>query len=384
MKENNNFNFAEVRNNYLIVGEIENNELESFEVFDLDNQPIVGNIYRGRILNKISGLNAYFIDIGLSKNGFLQASSNSNFEYNEGEELIVQVVSPEDGDKGPKLTDKFELKSGSLILTPFINDFRISKKIIDESYIDDLMEKLKPFLPNDTGLIIRTSASEKTIDDLAKELNLLINQYKQLVKEKNFSPTPKLLLKSNYLEESLNFGNDYPIYTNDQMIYGELSVLNSQNNIFLDKKFRIKYNHTIFKQISELFQRNVTLESGIELVFDKTEAFNVIDINSKGFLHKKSKFTLEDVNVKSLKSIIKHLVFRNIYGIILIDFVSYADRTLEKGILDTLFRISQRYKNPPHIVGFTKLGILEMTRNKKVNNLKLEDITIDIFWGNNA
>lgn len=379
MKENNNFNFAEVRNNYLIVGEIKNNELESFEVFDLDNQPIVGNIYRGRILNKISGLNAYFIDIGLNKNGFLQASSNSNFEYNEGVELIVQVVSPEDGDKGPKLTDKFELKSGNLILTPFINDFRISKKITDESYVEDLMGKLKPFLPNDTGLIVRTSASEKTIDDLAKELNLLINQYKQLLKEKNFSPTPKLLLKSNYLEESLNFGNEHPIYTNDQMIYGELSVLNSQNNIFLDKKFRIKYNHMIFKQISELFQRNVTLESGIELVFDKTEAFNVIDINSKGFLHKKSKFTLEDVNVKSLKNIIKHLIFRNIYGIILIDFVSYADRTLEKGILDTLFRISQRYKNPPHIVGFTKLGILEMTRNKKVNNLKLEDITIDIF-----
>lgn len=379
MKENNNFNFAEVRNNYLIVGEIKNNELESFEVFDLDNQPIVGNIYRGRILNKISGLNAYFIDIGLNKNGFLQASSNSNFEYNEGVELIVQVVSPEDGDKGPKLTDKFELKSGNLILTPFINDFRISKKITDESYVEDLMVKLKPFLPNNTGLIVRTSASEKTIDDLAKELNSLINQYKQLLKEKNFSPTPKLLLKSNYLEESLNFGNEHPIYTNDQMIYGELSVLNSKNNIFLDKKFRIKYNHMIFKQISELFQRNVSLESGIELVFDKTEAFNVIDINSKGFLHKKSKFTLEDVNVKSLKNIIKHLIFRNIYGIILIDFVSYADRTLEKGILDTLFRISQRYKNPPHIVGFTKLGILEMTRNKKVNNLKLEDITIDIF-----
>ena len=121
------------------------------------------------------------------------------------------------------------------------------------------------------------------------------------------------------------------------------------------------------------------MENGIELIFERTEALHVIDVNSKSFLHKKTHYDIYDVNIESLINIIKQIVFRNICGIILIDFISLKDKILEKQLLDEIYKVTKSFNNPPNIVGFTKLGILEVTRNKKVNNLKLENITLDIF-----
>ncbi|MFB0971497.1 MAG: hypothetical protein QMB54_00780, partial [Neofamilia sp.] len=141
------FNFIEIRKNYLIVGEVNESKLTSFEIFDLQDKSIVGNIYRGRILNKIKSLNAYFVDIGIGKNGFLQIESKINTDYNEGDEIIVQVTSPADGEKGVRLRDEFEIKGINLIITPFNDDFRISKKILDIDFIEELKTNVKALLP---------------------------------------------------------------------------------------------------------------------------------------------------------------------------------------------------------------------------------------------
>lgn len=373
------FNFIEIRKNYLIVGEVNESKLTSFEIFGLQDKSIVGNIYRGRILNKIKSLNAYFVDIGIGKNGFLQIESKINTDYNEGDEIIVQVTSPADGEKGVRLRDEFEIKGINLIITPFNDDFRISKKILDIDFIEELKTNVKALLPKGIGAIVRTSAQNYSIEEINAELRELLSLAEQLDKEKNFSPTPKLLMEEDYITDSLNFNNLSDIFVNDKKIYDFLLSSFSKNNVIYDKSFRIKDDNEIFRQIKELFDRKVILDNGIELIFEKTEALYVVDINSSGFLHKKTHHDIHDVNIESLINIIKQIVFRNIYGIILVDFISYKNKIQEEQLLKKLYKMTKLFKNPPQIVGFTRLGILEITRNKKVNNIKLENITLDIF-----
>lgn len=372
------FNFVEKRNNYLIIGEVSESKLVSFEIFNLEEKNLVGNIYRGRIINKIKGLNAYFVDIGLKKNGFLQIDFNKKMSYSEGDEIIVQVTASEDGEKGVRLNNRYELKGVNLIITPFNSEFKISKKISDLEFIEKLNKEIKPLLPKSVGGIVRTNSQNNSIKEIKIELEELLEIENRLNKEINFSPTPKLLIEEDYIRNSLNFNNLYDIIVNDKEIHNLLSSYFPKNNVIFEESFRIK-EHEIFKQIKILFDKKVVLENGIELIFERTEALHVIDVNSKGFLHKKTHYDMYDVNIESLINIIKQIVFRNICGIILIDFISLKDKILEKQLLDEIYKVTKSFNNPPNIVGFTKLGILEVTRNKKVNNLKLENITLDIF-----
>lgn len=380
MDNHKNFNFIEERASYLIVGTVNELEVIDFKIFDLKNKSIVGNIYRGRILNKIKGLNAYFVDIGLEKNGFYQVDKTKTEDYSEGEEIIFQVISNETEEKGPKLRREYELKSENFILTPFEKNIRISKKISDNKFIEFIEKDIKNQLPKEMGIIVRTSAYKTSFSKLKNEVEDLISQFEMLKHEDNFSPTPKLLLELDHINENLKFSNEEIIITNKQEIYFKL-IKNKENKskVIYDKDFRIKNVPTIFSQILDMFKRKLTLDSGIELVFDKTEALNVIDVNSKGFLYKKSRYTLEDVNEKSLLNIIKQIVFRNICGIILIDFISFKDDSYQKRLLSQFYNISKSFNNPPIIVGFTKLGILELTRNRKTTNVELEKIETDIF-----
>lgn len=381
MKDHKNFNFVEKRDTYLIIGTVKDFCIADFKIFDLVEKSIVGNIYRGRILNKIKGLNAYFVDIGLEKNGFYQVESEEHKEHSEGEEIILEVISNETADKGPKLRRKYELKSENFILTPFEKNIKISKKISDNNFLNFIEKDIKPELPKEVGIVVRTSAYKTDFLILKKEVRELISKFEMLKREENFSPTPKLLIESDHIAENMKFtNNEGSIFTNDKEIYSKLiKDLNNKTKVIYDKNFRIKNIPKAFSQIQDMFKRKLTLDNGIELVFDKTEALNVIDVNSKGFLHKKSKYTLEDVNKKSLLNIIKQIVFRNICGIILIDFISFKDDAYQNKLLSQFHNISKSFNNPPIIVGFTKLGILELTRNRKTTNIELEKITTDIF-----
>lgn len=380
MIEYNSFNFIEKRASYLIIGTVKDLEIIDFKIYDTKDKSIVGNIYRGRIINKIKGLNAFFVDIGLDKNGFYQVDEMHIENHSEGDEIIFEVISNETEDKGPKLRREYELRSENFILTPFDKNIKVSKNISDSKFLEFSEKVIKNQLPKDVGIVVRTSAYNNSFLKLKNEVKELISQYEMLKHEENFSPTPKLLIELDHINENMKFSNEDLIVTNDQEIYSKLlKKLENQSKIIYDEKFRIKNNPTIFSQILDMFKRKLTLDSGIELVFDKTEALNVIDVNSKGFLHKKSIYTLEDVNEKSLLNIIKQIVFRNICGIILIDFISFKDDSYQKELLSQFHNLSKSFNNPPIIVGFTKLGILELTRNRKTTNIALEKVETDIF-----
>lgn len=377
MEKLSNFSFLEDNGSYIITGLIKDNKLVEFYVFDKKKKSIAGNIYRGRLLNKINGLNGFFVDIGEEKNGLLQLDQENFSEFKETDELILQVTYDGNDHKGPKLTDKYEIKGEFFILTPFDLKIKLSKKFTDRDKGIQIKNKFKE-LANSLGFVIRTSAESASLDELENEFFQLLETYKYLEKEKNFSPTPKLLYSKDYVLGSLTFEKDLMFVSNDEASIEKYKEKSNSENIIYDSDFSIKKKAEIFDQVKSLFNRNFILENGIELVFDKTEAFHVIDINSKGFFNP-GKDLAKDINKNCVKEIINQIHLRNICGIILVDFISYTNKEDEKILLNYFFRESKKYKNPINVIGFTKLGILELTRNKNVNHLSLDSLDLSII-----
>lgn len=377
MEKLSNFSFLEDSGNYLLTGLVKDNKLVEFYIFDKKKKSIAGNIYRARLLNKINGLNGFFVDIGEEKNGLLQLDEENFSKFKETDELILQVTYDGNDHKGPKLTDKYEIKGEFFILTPFDMKIKLSKKFTDRDKGLQIKNKFKE-LSNDLGFIIRTSAESASLDELENEFFQLLETYKYLEKEKNFSPTPKLLYSKDYVLESLTFEKDLMFVSNDEAIIEKYKTKNISENIIYNPDFSIKKQAGIFVQVKNLFNRNFILENGIELVFDKTEAFYVIDINSKGFFNP-GKDLAKDTNNNCVKEIINQIHLRNICGIILVDFISYTNKEDEKKLLNYFFNESKKYKNPINVIGFTKLGILELTRNKNVNHLSLDSLDLSII-----
>ncbi|WP_054252026.1 ribonuclease E/G [Neofamilia massiliensis] len=371
------FNFLEESEKYIFTGQVTENKLTKFQVFDKNIKSKVGNIYRARILNKVNGLDGFFVDIGEGKHGLLQVDEKRFSSLKETDEILVQVTYDGNEKKGPKLTEKYELKGKYFILTPFETGVSISKKIKDR----EKALKIKNYFTRNyknTTFIIRTAAEERSIEDLELEFKKLFVIKEKLEKEKNFSPTPKLLYKNDYVLDSIDSDKKFIFITNSLIYSNKYQDKFFDVETIYDREFSIQKNIDVFMQIENLFKKRLVLDNGIELVFEKTEAFNVIDINSKGFFNPGKNLT-KDANKNCAIEIINQIHLRNICGIILIDFISYSNKKNEDELLNYFYVESRKYNNPINVIGFTRLGILELTRNKAVNHLSIENLDLSIF-----
>src|SRR3972149_4400119 len=174
-----------------------NGILDEFYVERSSRATLVGNIYKGKIENVHPSLQAAFVNIGLEKNGFLHISevyspgerkppirkSNRFRPHRErhiqdilkvGQEIIVQVIRDEFGEKGPSLTMEVSLPGRFLVLTPMSNQLGVSKKITDARQRVYLRRALKELSPvHNLGFIIRTASHDTTPADLKGDLSYL-------------------------------------------------------------------------------------------------------------------------------------------------------------------------------------------------------------------
>ena len=124
------------------VGIVEDRRLVEFYTEDVNNEALLGNVYRARVTNVLQGMDAAFVDIGVGKNAYLhlkdalkieQLYSKEKYELNDvikaGEDLIVQVIKESLGSKGPKITTHISIPGRYIVLTPYSNKINISRKI---------------------------------------------------------------------------------------------------------------------------------------------------------------------------------------------------------------------------------------------------------------
>lgn len=324
-------------------------EKEIKSIYYLDSP--LNNIYRGRIQKKIHSIGT-FIDLGMYT-GFTQ----EKVTYNEGESILVKVVKvPSEETKALKVSKELSLTGRYMIL--FDGKFiKMSSKLSKER-----KEALYNFSTenNFTGVLFRTEAEEASLTAIYDEYVSLKNKMETLLLELNRKPTPKLLY-SESLENRMILDKNTEIIFNEKDLYKKYSYI---KNTRLDEEFRIEYIKEIVDDLNNLTNKEVNLKEGGSLIFEKTTAFTVIDVNTKNVQGVDNRELNNFVNKNAAIEIVRQIILRNISGAILIDFIN-VDKKDEKEILNLLNREFQHDGKNTTIHGFTKLGLVEISRKNR-------------------
>lgn len=388
-----NYIFIDKKDEVEKVGIVESNKLVEFYIDYDKEQKLVGNIYRGRVVNVLSGMDAAFVDIGEGKNAYLyiknampkggkyiKGSVNINDLIKNGQEIIVQVIKEPSENKGAKVTRHITLPGRFIVLTPFSNKISVSRKIDDAEERERLISMGRKIQIEDMGMVFRTRSEKINEDILSQEYHRLISTYKKIEREKNFLPCPKLIYKEMDLSHKIirdGFSEKIEkIIVNDKDKYNSLlEYINIicpylKDRLYYDEDFDIIYDKTIMKGINTALSRKVHLKSGGYIVIDETEALTAVDVNTGKFVGKKNlEDTIVKTNLEACEEIARQIRLRDISGIIIIDFIDMKKDSDIALVLENLEKNLKCDRNRANIVDITKLGLVELTRKKIRNSL---------------
>jgi len=354
------------------------------EVFWANENEKVGNIYKGKVKDILPGLSCAFIDIGLVKNAFLYAGDvtflgkrkgvNAFDLLKSGQDIMVQVKKEAFSEKGARVTGNLGIPGHFLVLLPFQTEVSVSRKITcDErrKYLKDIIENYEP---ENIGVILRTACLEAEDNEILTELQELMKVWENIKRCYRESKAPSLLYEDmDVLERTLRDyldGDTSRVIVNNEKLKDKINAYikekNLQGNFSVqcdESDLSLKYG--LEKYIKKSLRRKVWLKNGGYLIFDRTEAMTVIDVNSGKYTGKNDfEETIYRINAEAAVEIPRQLRLRSIGGIILVDFIDMKDKNNEENVI-TIFK-NELAKDKAHtrVVGVTGLGFLEMTRKK--------------------
>jgi ribonuclease E len=209
------------------VAVVENGSLEELYVERASLSSHVGNIYKGKVVNIESGIQAAFVDFGAERNGFLHISdlhpryfSGSDAGQVEnigrrkslkerqpiqrcirkGDELVVQVIKEGVNTKGPTLSTYLALPGKYLVMMPWMRKQGVSHKIEDEDErrrLREILEQSEP--PKGQGFIIRTAGQGCSKRDVQNDLRYLERLWRAIEKRIENEKAPAELYQESDL-----------------------------------------------------------------------------------------------------------------------------------------------------------------------------------------
>ena len=336
------------------VALLEDGKLAEFAAEKETGGEIAGNVYKGRVMNVLSGMQAAFVSCGLERNCYLSlADSYADYtkydgtmggtsaqphDWKPGDEIIVQVVQPPRGNKGAKVTTHLSFVGKNLIYLPNTDFVGISRKITEEELRKNLLftaEKMRE--RKDEGFIVRTQAPFVNRRQLKREAEYLRNLWRDTAEQAKNASVGAVLHKECDLPVRVmrdSMGEDVSaMYVGDKELYERLLRLVRLRGDFPERKvvlytgergmFR---SYGISPLVYEAAQPRVELDSGGSLVIDHTEAMTVVDVNSGSFVGEKNmEETALNVNLEAAREIARQVRLRNIGGIVVVDFIDMAE-----------------------------------------------------------
>lgn len=384
------------------VAIFEDNRMVEIHIERIEDDKIVGNIYKGRAINVLPGIEAAFIDIGIEKNAFLHLEKSSQ-EPNEKEsasmgqsnsllaldniknnqELMVQVVKEAIIPKGARVTTNISLPGRYLVFIPNSSNLGISHRIEDEKERERLKKIIQSIRPKKVGLIIRTAAWGKEEEEFLADLDFLIRLWKKISRRANKTKAPMLLhedlsltyriIRDLFTEEVDEIIiNSKSIYKNMLKFLQTLSIteLGPRVSLYTGEK-PIFEEYGIEKEITKALQRKVWLKCGGYLIFDQAEALTVVDVNTGKFVGKKDmRKTILKTNLQAAEEIGLQLRLRDIGGIIIIDFIDMDNQEDKDKLIKQLEDSLKKDKTKTNVVQNSELGLVELTRKRSRRDLE--------------
>ena len=357
---------------------------------------LVCNIYYGKVVRVLPGMQSAFVDIGLERTAFLHvadiAEAHRDGEktlpiekvIHEGQAIMVQVAKDPIGTKGARLTTTISLAGRKLVYLPKDNHIGVSQRIEDVALREELRAMMLELRPEVTkgGYIIRTSAEEgATPEEFAEDMQYLERLWSTIRETATSCHAPKLLyqdlsLAQRVLRDMVHLETqkveiDNPEFFNDLYSFAEQFV-----PIAKDRLVQYQGDIPLFElngveeEIEKALKRRVDLKSGGYLVFDQTEAMTTIDVNTGGYVGKRDfSDTVYKTNLEAAQTIARQLRLRNLGGIIIVDFIDMSCDEHRDAVLAELRRAVASDKTRMTVSNFTELGLVEMTRKRTRESL---------------
>ncbi len=356
------------------------------------NVSYVGNVYLGRVQNVLPSMEAAFVDIGKGRNAVLYAGEVNwdaagisetqprkiEMVLKTGQPVLVQVTKDPIGQKGARLTSQISLPGRYVVYVPGGGMSGISKRL-PESERTRLKAILKNLIPEEAGVIVRTSADDVSEEELTNDVARLKAQW-EAIYQKSENPNfhaPALLLSEPDLAVRVIrdiFNEDFrklTIQGNEAWeeissylgsiapeLVSKLEKYTGTGDLFAD--FRVE------EQLAKAFDRKVYLPSGGSLVIDRTEAMIVIDVNTGKFIGKGGNLeeTVTKNNLEAAEEIARQLRLRDLGGIIVIDFIDMVLESNRDAVLRRLVECLGRDRTKHQVAEVTSLGLVQMTRKR--------------------
>jgi ribonuclease G len=387
----------------------------------------VGNVYKGRILRVLPGMQAAFVDIGLERAAFLyvsdvyrddlrdysfflqeqgdeslvneafpespEAGEENLYDYvlprklspqeihiedvlKEGQELLVQVTKDPLGTKGPRVTMHASLPGRHLVFMPTVDHIGVSRRIEEERERERLKKIIEKIKPPRSGFIVRTVSRGKWERELKADMDYLIKLWEEIQQRKERASAPTLLHQD--LDLTLRLIRD--IFTPEinrllidsaeeyekVLAFVETFMPKLRSQVFhYEKEEPIFDAYRVEVQISEALRRKVWLKSGGYIVIDETEALTAIDVNTGKFVGQRNlEDTILKTNLEAVKEIVYQIRLRNIGGIVIIDFIDMEKKDNRENVFHALLEALKSDRSQTNILKISDLGLVEMTRKR--------------------
>lgn len=385
------------------VAFVDNGVLRELQMEREDDRRLVGNIYKGKVARVVPGMQAAFVDIGLSKNAFLhvrdivieQTSNSARIAssgslpieklLHSGQFLQVQITREPRDDKGALLTTEISLASSNLVYAPGRNDIGVSRNIDDPSRRTELLgfvQAAQQKLSIEGGFVVRTKAQQAELSSIENDMQFLLMLWHKaqqasakatapqllfeqpplalrVLRDIDFSVAQKIIIDSlDYFERASDFAQEFvPALSEKLEHYKGVSLLFDEFNVE--------------QQIEAALQASVVLKCGANIVIEQTEAMTTVDVNSAANLGQGSQDkAVLNSNLEAAKELAHQLRLRNIGGIVVVDFIDMKTSEQRHKVLEVLRLGLQDDPIKTTVSDFSSLGLVEITRKRSGVSLR--------------
>ena len=406
---------VDVQPKEISIALLEDQKLVEFQQEGREEIFAVGKIYLAKVRKIMPGLNACFVNVGHEKDAFLhyldlgthyralekftdilragkhnpqisriqagpllEKEGQIQDHLKQGQEILVQVVKEPINTKGPRLTCEISFAGRYLVLIPFADKINVSTKIKNDSERARLKQLMHSIKPKNFSVIIRTVAEGKRVDELEKELKVLLKRWEDTVaRARQAQQCPACVFEETSRTVGMIrdlFNPSYEnIIINDEHVYNEVKdyvTLISPESAGIVKKYTgqvpIFDNYSVTKQIKSSLGRTVTYKHGAYMIIEQTEALHVVDINSGN--RSKSPDGQEanalDVNLGAADELARQLRLRDMGGIIVVDFIDMALAENRQKLYERMCENMQHDRAKHNILPLSKFGLMQITRQR--------------------
>ncbi len=385
------------------VAVVENGAVQELHIERTLERGLVGNVYLGKVVRVLPGMQSAFVDIGLERAAFLHVADLHGGppkhelrpdaplvpierQVFEGQTLTVQVIKDAIGTKGARLSTQVSIAGRMLVFLPHDKHIGISQKIGSPELREQLRARMQALTGQDGkdnggGFILRTNAEEASDAELAEDIAYLRRAWALIRERAQQRPPGSLLHQDLSLAERVlrDLANDA---TGTIRIDSKLQcdALKGFGETYMPgavaKLEHYKGERPIFdlfgieEELARALGRRVDLKSGGYLIIDQTEALTTVDVNTGGFVGARNfDDTIFKTNLEAAGAIARQLRLRNLGGIIIADFIDMTRPDHQEAVLAELRKQLARDRTRTTVSGFTQLGLVEMTRKRTRESL---------------